>query len=233
MLELEHVHKSYSSPGEQIRAVDDVSMAVEAKELIAIFGPSGSGKSTLLSLVAGLIQADSGCVRFEGTDIGALPKRETLAYRRTKLGIVFQGFNLTAGLNAEENVALPLLLRKIDRREARERARQALDDVGLLRRAQHTPDRLSGGEQQRIAIARALVGSPMLVLADEPTGNLDSAAGNEVLELMSGLTRERGAGAIVVTHDPSVAEFADRVLAMHDGRLGAFDAGTRPIAARE
>ena len=182
MLELEHVHKSYSSPGEEIHAVDGVSMTVEAMELVAIFGPSGSGKSTLLSLAAGLIKADSGNVRFEGSDIGSLPKRETLVYRRTKLGIVFQHFNLTAGLNAEENVAIPLLLRKVDRSEARRRAREALDDVGLSRRAHHTPDRLSGGEQQRVAIARALVGKPRLILADEPTGNLDSASGNEVLD---------------------------------------------------
>ena len=233
MLELEHVHKSYSSPGEEIHAVDGVSMTVEATEFVAIFGPSGSGKSTLLSLAAGLIKADSGNVRFEGSDIGSLPKRETLVYRRTKLGIVFQHFNLTAGLNAEENVAIPLLLRKVDRSEARRRAREALDDVGLSRRVHHTPDRLSGGEQQRVAIARALVGKPRLILADEPTGNLDSASGNEVLELMSTTAREYGVAVVVVTHDPSVAGFADRVLGMHDGRLGTYDPATPPIATRE
>lgn len=233
MLELEHVHKSYSSPGEKIHAVDDVSMTVEAIEFVAIFGPSGSGKSTLLSLAAGLIAPDSGSVRFEGTDIGSLPKRETLAYRRTKLGIVFQNFNLTAGLDAEENVAIPLLLRRVDRSEARKRAREALDDVGLSRRAGHTPDRLSGGEQQRVAIARALVGKPKLILADEPTGNLDSATGNEVLELMSAMAREYEAAAIVVTHDPSVAGFADRVLGMRDGHLGEHDSAIPPIATHE
>jgi len=233
MLELEQVHKSYSSPGEKIRAVDAVSMAVEAMEFVAIFGPSGSGKSTLLSLAAGLIRADSGTVRFEGTDIGSLSKRETLDYRRTKLGLVSQGFNLTAGLDAQENVAIPLLLRKVERSEARRRAFEALSDVGLSRRANHTPDRLSGGEQQRVAIARALVGKPRLILADEPTGNLDSSTGNDVLELMSGMARKYGSAAIVVTHDPSVAGFADRVLGMQDGRLGEREPATLPIATGE
>jgi putative ABC transport system ATP-binding protein len=233
MLELEHVHKSYSSPGEKIRAVDDVSMTVEAREFIAIFGPSGSGKSTLLSLAAGLIEAESGTVRFDGVDIGALSKRETFEYRRTKLGNVFQSFNLTAGLKVTENVAIPLLVRGVPRAEARVRAREALNDVGLSMRADHRPDQLSGGEQQRVAIARALVGKPKLILADEPTGNLDSSTGSEVLELMSEMTRSYGASAIVVTHDPTVAGFADRVLWMRDGRLGDPEAATSPIAAGE
>ena len=230
MLELEHVHKSYSSADEEIHAVDDVSMTVDATEFVAIFGPSGSGKSTLLSVVAGLMKADSGNVRFEGAEVGALDKRETLAYRRTKLGIVFQSFRLQAGLTAEENVAIPLLLRNVDRDEARRRARDALEEVALSRRAKHFPDRLSGGEQQRVAIARALVGKPRLILADEPTGNLDSATGNDVLALMSSMAREHGAAVIVVTHDPIVAGFADRVLGMHDGRLGEYDAAAPPIA---
>ena len=233
MLELEHVHKSYSSPGEKIRAVDDVNMTVEAKEFVAIFGPSGSGKSTLLSLAAGLIRADSGTVRFEGVDIESLSKRETLDYRRTQLGLVSQGFNLTAGLDAQENVAIPLLLKRVERSEARRRALQALEEVGLSRRAHHTPDRLSGGEQQRVAIARALVGEPKMILADEPTGNLDSGTGNEVLELMSAVLREHESAAIVVTHDPSVAGFADRVLEMQDGRLGEREPAASPIATGE
>jgi putative ABC transport system ATP-binding protein len=233
MLELEHVHKSYSSPGERIRAVDDVNMNVEAKEFVAIFGPSGSGKSTLLSLAAGLIRADSGTVRFEGVDIESLSKRETLDYRRTQLGLVSQGFNLTAGLDAQENVAIPLLLKRVERSEARARALRALEEVGLSRRAHHTPDRLSGGEQQRVAIARALVGEPKMILADEPTGNLDSGTGNEVLELMSAVLREHKSAAVVVTHDLSVAGFADRVLEMQDGRLGEREPAASPIATGE
>ena len=230
MLELEHVHKFHTSAGEKIHAVDDVSMTVVANELVAIFGPSGSGKSTLLAVVAGLMKADSGSVRFEGTDVGALDKRRTLAYRRTKLGIVFQSFKLQAGLTAEENVAIPLLLRSVDRGVARSRAREALGEVGLSQRGKHFPDRLSGGEQQRVAIARALVGKPRLILADEPTGNLDSATGTNVLALMSFMAREHRAAAIVATHDPSVAAFADRTLGMHDGRLGEYDVAPAPSA---
>jgi putative ABC transport system ATP-binding protein len=219
MLELEHARKYYESPGELVHAVDDVSMNVDVGQFVAVFGPSGSGKTTLLLLAAGLLQADSGRVRFEGSDLGTLPKRELLLYRRTKLGFVFQGFNLTAGLTAEENVAIPLLLRRVSHREARERALASLDDVGLLRRSGHTPAELSGGEQQRVAIARALVGEPKLILADEPTGNLDSETGDGVLGLLSTLTRERGTAAVLVSHDARVARHADRVLGMRDGRL--------------
>jgi putative ABC transport system ATP-binding protein len=230
MLELEHVRKSYRSAEEEIHAVDDVNMTVAAEEFVAIFGPSGSGKSTLLAVVAGLMKADSGSVRFEGIEVGALDKRQTLAYRRAKLGIVFQSFKLQAGLTAEENVAIPLLLRSVDHDEARSRAREELGEVGLSRRGKHFPDRLSGGEQQRVAIARALVGKPRLILADEPTGNLDSATGTQVLALMSSRAREHGAAAIVVTHDLSVAAFADRTLGMHDGRLGEYNAAAAPSA---
>jgi putative ABC transport system ATP-binding protein len=228
MLELQHARKYYVSPGEEIHAVDDVSMSVQAREFVALFGPSGSGKSTLLLLAAGLLRADSGSVRFEGADLGALEKREVLAYRRTKLGFVFQGFNLTAGLTAKENVAIPLLLRGVAHREAYTRALGALDDVGLARRAEHSPGELSGGEQQRVAIARALVGEPKLILADEPTGNLDSETGKAVLELLCALPRERGAAAVLVTHDARVAGYADRVLGMRDGRLTEPDLQPQP-----
>jgi putative ABC transport system ATP-binding protein len=223
MLELKATSKHYASPGEVIHAVEQVSMSVRAREFVAIFGPSGSGKTTLLLLAAGLLRADSGSVRFEGRDLASMSKSEVLAYRRSKLGFVFQNFNLTAGLTAEENVAVPLLLRGIGHRQARDRALAALDDVGLRRRAAHTPDRLSGGEQQRVAIARGLVGEPKLILADEPTGNLDSDTGDAVLELLSALPRQRGAAAILVTHDARVARYADRVLAMRDGRLDERD----------
>jgi putative ABC transport system ATP-binding protein len=232
MLELERARKYYASPGGAVHAVDDVSMSVRARELVAIFGPSGSGKSTLLLLAAGLLRADSGSVRFEDRDLAALPKREVLAYRRTKLGFVFQGFNLIAGLTAEENVAIPLLLRGTPHRRARERALAALDDVGLLRRSSHTPAKLSGGEQQRVAIARALVGEPKLILADEPTGNLDTDTGDAVLDLLSALPRERGAATVVVTHDARVAHRADRVLEMRDGRLTEHDLQARAAIGR-
>jgi putative ABC transport system ATP-binding protein len=223
MLELKHARKYYSSPGAAVHAVDDVSMSVCEQELVAIFGPSGSGKTTLLLLAAGLLRADSGSVRFERRDLATLSKREMLAYRRTKLGFVFQNFNLVAGLTAEENVAMPLLLRGVHHREARTRALAGLDDVGLRARAGHTPAELSGGEQQRVAIARALVGEPKLILADEPTGNLDSDTGDAMLDLISALPRERGAATVLVTHDTRVARYADRVLDMRDGRLAEPD----------
>jgi putative ABC transport system ATP-binding protein len=219
MLELEHARRYYASPGGAVHAVDDVSMSVTAGELVAIFGPSGSGKTTLLLLAAGLLRVDAGTVCFEGSDLAKLSKRELLAYRRLKLGFVFQGFNLVAGLSAEENVAMPLLLRRMHHREAGRRARAALDDVGLQRRSTHTPAKLSGGEQQRVAIARALVGEPKLILADEPTGNLDTETGDAVLDLLSALPRERGAATVLVTHDARVARYADRALGMRDGRL--------------
>jgi putative ABC transport system ATP-binding protein len=233
MLELDHVRKFYSSPGEPIRAVDDLCVSVAAGEFVAIFGPSGSGKSTLLMLMAGVIPPDSGYVRFEGVDVWRMSKAERLRYRRSKIGLVFQSFNLFAGLTAAENVQVPLLLQKADNVEGKRRVSALLADVDLSQRAGHAPDRLSGGEQQRVAIARALVGEPKLLLADEPTGNLDSASGARVLELMRQTAEKYGTGAVIVTHDPAVAELADRVLAMHDGRLVSYDPAAQPIASGE
>jgi putative ABC transport system ATP-binding protein len=231
MLELDHAHKNYDSPGEIVHAVADVSVSVQAREFVAIFGPSGSGKTTLLLLAGGLLRADAGSVRFEGRDLATLTKREMLAYRRSELGLVFQDFRLTAGLSAEENVAVPLLMRGVKHREASRRALAALEDVSLSHRSGHAPERLSGGEQQRVAIARALVGEPKLILADEPTGNLDSETGDAVLELLSALPRERGAAAILVTHDVRLARYADRVLGMRDGRLTEPELQTQPTRA--
>jgi putative ABC transport system ATP-binding protein len=219
MLELEGACKQYVSPGEAIRAVDHVSVAISEGEFVAIFGPSGSGKSTLLSLAGGLLRPDAGTVRFHGRDLAALRKRDVLAYRREQIGLISQGFDLVDGLTAEENVALPLLVRRVRRREAAQRAREALAEVDMSRRTAHAPDELSGGEQQRVAIARALVGQPQLVLADEPTGNLDSEAGAKVLGLLSALTRERGVATILATHDAQAADYADRLMEMRDGRL--------------
>jgi putative ABC transport system ATP-binding protein len=221
MLELEHTCKQYASPGGSIRAVDDVSVTVAPGELAAILGPSGSGKTTLLLLSAGLIQADAGHVRFDGVDLGSLSKRDALLYRRTKLGLVFQNFNLIPGLTAEENVALPLLLRGVHRREAHRQAVEALSEVELAHRTGHTPTQLSGGEQQRVAIARAIVGKPQLLLADEPTGNLDSDTGDDILELLLRLPQRRGVTMVMVTHDARAAGCADRMFTMRDGKLAA------------
>jgi putative ABC transport system ATP-binding protein len=230
MLELERAVKYYPSAEEKIYAVDAVSLTVHSREFTAIFGPSGSGKTTLLQLAAGLRRADFGRVLFEGRDLATLPKPEALSYRRTKLGFVFQNFNLLDGLSAEENVAIPLLLRGVPRRQALERARRGLADLGLLHRAGHSPDMLSGGEQQRVAVARALIGDPKLILADEPTGNLDSDTGDNVLDLLSTLPRKRGAALVLVTHDTRVASRADRVLMMRDGRLTPDDQRERQAA---
>ena len=219
LLELEHAHKHYESPGEVVQAVRDVSMSVSAREFVALFGPSGSGKTTLLLLAAGLLRADGGSVRFQGRDLRTFSRAQTLAYRRTELGFVFQGFNLAAGLTAQENAAIPLLMRGAPHGEAHRRARTALAEVGLERRREHTPDRLSGGERQRVAIARALAADPKLILADEATGNLDSETGETVLELLGALPREHGAAVILVTHDERAAAHADRVLEIRDGRL--------------
>jgi putative ABC transport system ATP-binding protein len=219
LLELENVEKHYESPGEVIHAVRDASMTVREGERLVLLGPSGSGKTTLLLLIGGLLRADAGSVRYGGRDLASLSKRETLTYRREQLGLVFQGFNLTAGMTARENVAVPLLLRGLAHSQAHERAAVALAEVGLARRAAHTPERLSGGEQQRVAIARAIVGKPRLVLADEATGNLDSETGSEVLALLAELPRRHGAAVILVTHDTGAAAHADRVLEMRDGRL--------------
>jgi len=226
MLELERARKYYDSQGEDIdaiHAVDDVSMSVYAREFVAIFGRSGSGKTTLLRLAAGLLRADSGVVRFEGRDLATLSKAAMLSYRRIELGFVRQNFDLDEGLTAAENVELPLLVSGEHHRKARERAIAALDDVGLVSRARHTPEKLSGGEQQRVSIARALVVEPKLILADEPTGNLDSETGDTVLDLLSALPRERGTATVLVTHDERVAGYADRVLRMRDGTLTEAD----------
>ncbi|MGA9315714.1 MAG: ABC transporter ATP-binding protein [Solirubrobacteraceae bacterium] len=229
MLDLRSARKYYSTGAGDIRAVDDISLTIDAGELVALFGPSGSGKTTLLLLAAGLLRCDSGEARFEDRDLGTLTKAEVLEYRRTKLGFIFQNFNLVPGMDAEENVMLPLLLRTVNHREASKRALAALDDVGLLARAGHPPAKLSGGEQQRVSIARALIGQPKLILADEPTGNLDTETGDAVLGLLSSLPRERDVAMILVTHDARVARYADRVLAMRDGKLVSYDPETAEI----
>jgi putative ABC transport system ATP-binding protein len=229
MLELQSARKYYPTDAGNVRAVDDISLAIDPGELVALFGPSGSGKTTLLLLAAGLLRCDSGIVRFDDRDLAALSKAEVLAYRRTMLGFIFQNFNLVPGMDAEENVMLPLLLRKVDHHQASKRALAALDDVGLLARASHPPAKLSGGEQQRVSIARALVGEPKLILGDEPTGNLDTETGDATLDLLSSLRREREVAMILVTHDARVARYADRVLAMRDGKLVAHGPETAEI----
>jgi putative ABC transport system ATP-binding protein len=223
LLELERVSKDYAGPGEIVHAVRDASVYVQAGELVALYGPSGSGKSTLLLLAAGLLRADAGSVRFMGRELSGMSRGEALSYRREQLGFVFQSFNLAAGLSAQENVAIPLLMRGVEHKRAHEHARALLAEVGLAQRAAHAPEELSGGEQQRVAIARALAGEPKLVLADEPTGNLDSETGEAVLDLLASLPRRRGAAVVLVTHDERATRLAERVLSIRDGRLSEHD----------
>jgi putative ABC transport system ATP-binding protein len=210
--------RSFRQGEAEIRAVDGVDVHVAAGELVAIMGPSGSGKSTLLHLLGGIDAPDAGEVRLEGRVISALAPQELALVRRRRLGFLLQFFSLLPTLTASENVAFPLLLDGV--RDAPARAEEALARVGLEQRAGHRPSELSGGEQQRVALARALVVRPAVVLADEPTGNLDSANGREILALLREAA-DAGQSVAIVTHDARAAEQADRVLEMADGRLAA------------
>jgi putative ABC transport system ATP-binding protein len=219
-LELRDVVKQYRG-SEVVRAVDRVSLRVAPGELVALYGPSGSGKTTLLLLAAGIEQPDAGEVRFDGRLLSDLSPVELALHQRRTIGFVTQDAHLLPGVPAVENAALKLLADRVSLREARRRAGSWLGRVGLGHRLDHDPSQLSGGERQRVAIARALVNEPPLILADEPTGNLDSRRGGEILELLAGICRERGAGALLVTHDAQAADVADRVLVLRDGRIEA------------
>jgi putative ABC transport system ATP-binding protein len=222
VLELDGVVKHYGGcGGEVVHAVDGITLAVGAGELLALHGPSGSGKSTLLLLAAALISPDAGAVRFEGVDLATLSAGQAADYQRREIGFVYQSFHLMAGVPAIENAAIKLLADRTSLRQARRAAIHWLERVGLSERLNHTPDRLSGGERQRVAIARALVNEPRLILADEPTGSLDSQRGGEILELLSQIAREQRAAVLLVTHDPQAAAVADRVCTLRDGRLVA------------
>jgi putative ABC transport system ATP-binding protein len=231
VLELRDVRRCYRSGPELIRAVDGVSLSVQAGELIALYGPSGSGKTTLLLLAAGIARPDEGAVFFCGRDLGSMSPREATVYRRRSLGFVFQSFHLQPGLTAIDNAAVKLVADGMSPRKARRSVYPLLEQVGLAERARHKPAALSGGERQRVAIARALANDPPLVFADEPTGNLDTARGAAVLELLASVCRSRGAAVLLVTHDPAAAGSADRVLALRDGRLFEADDEPPPNAA--
>jgi putative ABC transport system ATP-binding protein len=226
ILELRDVHRTHGSGEAAVHALRGVTLAVRPSELVAVMGPSGSGKSTLLNLAGGLDRPSQGGVYVEGQHLGELSKRQLAALRRRSIGYVFQDLNLLASLTAVENVALPLELDGINVRRARRLAIAALDDVGLPELAARFPDEMSGGQQQRVAIARALVGDRRLVLADEPTGALDSQTGEAVLRLLR--TRvDAGAAGVLVTHEARHAAWADRVVFLRDGAV--VDA-TTPLA---
>src|SRR5256885_3724509 len=215
---VEHVSKTYRLGNVGVTALDDVSFSVATGEFVAIAGPSGSGKSTLLNLIGCLDTPTSGEIRIDGEAVSALSAGARADLRARKLGFVFQTFNLIPVLTAWENVEYPLLIHRRGG-DAAGRVRRALEQVGLAERARHRPSELSGGQQQRVAIARALVGEPALVLADEPTANLDSATGRDIVELMRSLNRERRVTFVFSTHDPRIMSVADRLLEIPDGRL--------------
>ncbi|MBN9120948.1 MAG: ABC transporter ATP-binding protein [Planctomycetes bacterium] len=211
-----HVTKVYGVGAAQVAALRGASTAVRAGEFVAVTGPSGCGKSTLLHLLAGLDTPTTGTVLINGTDIGRLDEDARTAFRGRHIGVVFQSFNLLGILTAEENVALPLTLGGVPAVTATRKARAALDRVGLGARAKHRPTEMSGGEQQRVAVARAIVTDPSLILADEPTGNLDAENGRAVFDLLRGLAGARRT-VVLVTHDPALAARADRVVRLADG----------------
>jgi putative ABC transport system ATP-binding protein len=223
MLQLERVIKHYRSAGEDVRAVDGVSLQVQAGEMVAVQGPSGSGKTTLLLLIAGLIPADAGVIRFAGQEIGSLSEDQAAEYLMRDIGFVYQTVQLMARTSVLENAALKLLVGGIGMREAKAHALPWLERLGLGDRLQHTPEQLSGGERQRVAIARALAGEPRLILADEPTGNLDSARSIEIVQLLHTVAGERGAGVVLVTHDSDAAQLADHRYLLRDGQLSGTE----------
>lgn len=219
MLIVKDLSKTYRSAGRPLTVLQDVAFTLPAGALVAVVGPSGSGKSTLLGLLAGLDQPSTGEVRFDGETLGLLSEDELARMRRDRVGFVFQAFQLIPTLTAEENVQVPLQL--AGAAGSRGRAREILRRVGLEGREDHFPAQLSGGEQQRVAIARAFVHEPAILYADEPTGNLDSATGGRIIDLLTELNRERGTTVVLVTHDAELAGRARRVIRLADGRVVA------------
>ena len=219
VIELRNVRKVYRRDSLSVPVLDDVSLEVAEAEFLGLMGPSGSGKSTLLNLVAGIDQPTAGSVRVAGTDISGLPERKLADWRARHIGFIFQLYNLIPVLTAFENVELPLLLTRLSRKQRREHVMAALDIVGVADRAAHHPRQLSGGQEQRVAIARAVVTDPTVLLADEPTGDLDAASAGDILTLLQRLNREFRKTIVMVTHDPRAAERATRMLHLDKGTL--------------
>ncbi len=221
LLALENVSKTYGEGGGMVRALDGVDLAISAGEFVAIMGPSGSGKSTAMNILGCLDSPTHGRFLFNDVDVTKLSRDGRALLRRNFLGFVFQGYNLLSRTTAIENVELPLIYRGTPKRERRDRAVEALHLVGLQGREKHTPAELSGGQQQRVAIARAIVTDPVVLLADEPTGNLDTSRSREIMELLSGFNKTRGLTIAMVTHEADMAAFAKRTLRFVDGKIGS------------
>jgi ABC-type lipoprotein export system ATPase subunit len=219
-VQVEHASRHYLMGTSEVRAVDDVSLTVGEGEFLALLGSSGSGKSTLLNLIAGLDRPTSGAIIVESRNLAEMTPLELARYRSGAVGMIFQAFNLLPRMTLEENVELPMRLAEVDRGERAARVREALERVHLTHRLGHRPTELSGGEQQRVAVARALVNRPRILLADEPTGNLDSSTSDEILKLLREINQSLGMTIVMVTHERSLAErFADRLAVMADGKL--------------
>jgi len=219
IIQAQQVKKIYRNGHLRVEALKDISLAVEPGEMVAIMGPSGCGKTTLLNCLSGLDTIDEGNVFIKGDNLRDLSDNERTAYRARHMGFIFQDFNLLPVLSAVENVELPMLVSKVPGKQARKRALEMLERVGLSDRARHRPAELSGGQRQRVTIARALTIDPAIVWADEPTGNLDSETAQDILELISRLNREHGQTFVVVTHDVEVGKLANRIITMRDGQI--------------
>lgn len=219
VIQLDHIHKTYTMGDVEVHALRGVSLTIREGEFVAIMGASGSGKSTTMNILGCLDRPTRGSYILDGEDVSQMSKDERADIRCQKIGFVFQGFNLLSRTSALENVELPMLYLGIDAVQRRQRAMEALAAVGLAGREQNHPNQLSGGQQQRVAVARSLVNHPALILADEPTGNLDSRTSVEVMEIFQRLNRERGITLVLVTHEPDIAQYADRVIVFKDGKI--------------
>jgi putative ABC transport system ATP-binding protein len=222
LLETQNLTKHYRMGETVVRALDGVSIRVEEREFLALLGASGSGKSTLLNLIAGLDHPTSGSLRIDGNELGTLSAEELSRHRRESVGIIFQSFNLISTMTALDNVTLSMMFAGVERGEREQRASALLESIGLAGRLRHRPGQLSGGEQQRVAISRALANRPRLLLADEPTGNLDSRTSHEIMEVLKGLNERDGKTIILVTHDANLAaQYAHRTVTLMDGMIKA------------
>jgi putative ABC transport system ATP-binding protein len=219
IVKIENLVKDFATGDGTFRALDDVSVEIYPGEMVAIMGPSGSGKSTLMTLIGLLDTPTSGSYVLDGTDVSRLSRLDQARVRNDKLGFVFQNFNLLSRLNAQKNVELPLVYGRVNARERAERARTALESVGLGAKLHNLPNTLSGGQKQRVAIARSLVHNPSILLADEPTGALDTRTGAEIMALFRELNRDQGRTIVIVTHDPEIGRHMDRVIGLRDGQL--------------
>jgi putative ABC transport system ATP-binding protein len=233
VIQLDHIHKTYTMGDVEVHALRGVSLEIREGEFVAIMGASGSGKSTTMNIIGCLDRPTRGTYILDGEDVSQMSKDERADIRCKKIGFVFQGFNLLSRTSALENVELPMLYLGVDSAARHERAMEALAAVGLSGREQNHPNQLSGGQQQRVAVARSLVNNPALILADEPTGNLDSRTSVEVMEIFQRLNRERGITLVLVTHEPDIAEYAHRVVVFKDGKIKSDRPVERPRDAAE